>query len=88
MDELLFFDYDLRILSCKICKTSYIKFGMNSLKIIVWFIWDHISLVLKNINSPFIESFLSLVQTKDYTYMIIDGDKVLLNTQYLVEYIV
>ena len=45
------FDYDLRIPSHGISKTSYIGYDMKSTKLIVWSRWDHPPSVFEDIDS-------------------------------------
>ena len=51
VDGRLCFDYDLRIPSHGISKTSYIGYDMKSTKMIVWSRWDHPPSVYEEIDS-------------------------------------
>ena len=51
MEELLYFDYDLRIPRHGISKTSDIGWGMKSTKMIVWSRWNHPNSIFEKIDS-------------------------------------
>ena len=51
LDGRSYFDYNLRIPSHKISKTSYIRYDMKSTKMIVWPGWDHPPLIFEEIDS-------------------------------------